>query len=382
MKKDKIEYLFKKFILNECSEAEIDTLLVFLEKEKSSTAIPAVEEVLKSIEKIPEMKAQLADDLYHEILIKSKKQRVKRLRIKKNNFLKYVVAIVLFIGIGVSISVFEQKNGEKNNSQAITLVLGDGSVKEISENEKFEVADKNGTVVGQQSGNKLTYKKDVNSELSYNTLTIPFGKRFNLELSDGTKVTLNSGSSLKYPVNFSNEVNRNVFITGEAYFQVSKDKKHPFIVHTDQLNVQVLGTSFNVSTYEEDSFADVVLVEGSVEMYAKNWISNPKENTVLNPGVKGSFDKKNNTIKTQNVSTSIYTSWINGELVFRNMTFDNILKKMERHYNVSIVNKNKELGSEEFNARFGDEPIKKVLNYLKVTYKINYTIKDNNIIIE
>ena len=165
---------------------------------------------------------------------------------------------------------------------------------------------------------------------------------------------------------------RQVFLKGEAYFDVAKDEKHPFVVNADHLNVEVLGTQFNFSSYPEDIETDVVLVEGSVNLYST---SNKNNNVLLKPGFKGSLHKKTtDTIATNPVITSIYTSWINGELVFRNITFGNILKKMERHYNVDIVNNNTQLSDEKFNASFRNEPIEKILEYFKITYNINYTI--------
>ena len=203
-----------------------------------------------------------------------------------------------------------------------------------------------------------------------------------MQLSDGTTVHLNSGTTLKYPVKFIAGENRQVFLDGEAFFDVAKDKKHPFIVNADNLNVRVLGTHFNVSNYPEDAVTDVVLVEGSVGMYNVKEEFDANKNTVLKPGYKGSFNKQNNVIFTKPVITDIYTSWINGGLTFRNMTFKNIITKLERRYNVTIVNKNEKLANEKFNASFSDESIEKVMSYFNDIHGINYTIKNNQILIK
>ena len=143
--------------------------------------------------------------------------------------------------------------------------------------------------------------------------------------------------------------------------------------------MEVLGTEFNVLAYPEDGVTDVVLVEGSVGMYADD---DKEENTiVLTPGLKGTFDKANTNIATENVNTNVYTAWRKGELVFRQMPLDNILKKLERHYNISIVNNNKALGQEVFNASFKDQSIEKVLGYLNTLYGIEYEIENNTIVI-
>ena len=120
----------------------------------------------------------------------------------------------------------------------------------------------------------------------YNTLKIPYGKKFEVQLSDGTIVHLNAGTSLRYPVQFVKNQSRQVYLTGEAFFEVSKDKAHPFTVNTQEVNVEVLGTKFNVNSYTEDVSTDVVLVEGKVSLYKDKKTA---ENQVyLTPGLKGS----------------------------------------------------------------------------------------------
>ncbi len=185
---------------------------------------------------------------------------------------------------------------------------------------------------------------------------------------------LNSGSSLRYPVEFIEGKERRVYLTGEAFLEVAKDTYRPFIVNAADLNIRVFGTKFNVSAYPEDQLKEVVLVEGSVGLFPGTELTDGGEGTVLIPGHKGSYDNTEGNIATEEVVTSIYTSWVNGVLVFRNMTFENILKKLERHYDVKIVNNNSKLASAKFNASFGDMPINKILDYFKGEYNIDYSI--------
>jgi len=269
-------------------------------------------------------------------------------------------------------------------NNAITLELENGDVRIIKENGEAEVYDIHGKVVGKQHGQSLKYlDTDSKKELVYNTLTVPYGKTFELQLSDGTKAHLNAGSSLRYPVQFLAGGDRQVFVTGEVYLEVAKDSLHPFLVNANKLNVRVLGTQFNVYAYPEDSFSEIVLVEGSVGLYTDIEDYDTQKITMLSPGYKASFDRNNNDITKEAVITDIYTSWMNGELVFREMSFENILKKMERHYNVTIINKNKELSKEKFNASLGkNPPIENVLEDLKTTYNIGFTIDGNTVTIE
>lgn len=265
---------------------------------------------------------------------------------------------------------------------AITLELEDGTVRVIEQQDVAKLFYLDGRTIGKQTANGLFYTpENTAKKMVYNTLKVPYGKNFKLGLSDGTMVHINSGSEIKFPIQFIKGMNRTVFVTGEAYFDVAKNKKQPFIVCADNLNIRVLGTKFNVNAYPEDDSEEIVLVEGSVALYNKNSYYNSLKCTMLKPGFQAKHSKKTNQTKVENVITAVYTSWMNGELVFRNMSFENIAKKLERHYNVEILIKNKELSSQTFNASFGQESLLKVLESLKENYGITYKQENNKIII-
>ncbi len=258
----------------------------------------------------------------------------------------------------------------------ITLELEDGTLNVIDETGVMTVTDVDGNIIGHQKGSRLTYgSESVSEKPTYNTLTVPYGKTFELALSDGTSAYLNAGSSLRYPTRFVEGKNRHVFITGEAYLDVAKDSLRPFIITADNLDVKVLGTQFNIMAYPEDHTSEVVLVEGSVRLYDN---ADSKSTVILEPGFKGSFNKQNKDIAKDRVITSIYTSWVHGELIFRNMTFENILKKLERHYDVQITNNNKELSGKLFNANFGNQPLENVLKELQENYDVDFKILNQN----
>lgn len=386
-----IKGLLQKFVLNQCTPEETNEVIAYYKKNKLTDDFPSVEDIQNLLGEMPKMSQQTADDIFMNILASSKENdTVIDIAPKKSNFRKYIAiaaSVVVLLGIGffykqnIQTKTIQPKFDFKSTD--IVLQLEDGKVQIIHEDNTVQVLDSKGNVVGNQAGNKLVYENDSNLEkLSYNTIKIPYGKKFQLQLSDGTLVHLNSGTTLKYPVKFIAGENRQVFLDGEAFFDVAKDKKHPFIVNADNLNVRVLGTHFNVSNYPEDAATDVVLVEGSVGMYNTNQEFNADKNTILKPGYKGSFNKGNATILTKPVITDIYTSWINGGLTFRNMTFKNIITKLERRYNVTIINKNEKLANEKFNASFKEESIENVMSYFNDIHGINYTIKNNQILIK
>lgn len=307
--------------------------------------------------------------------------KAKTKKLKAFRIFKYTAIAIIFLGLGYiyQSGYFSPEQTIVAPNENITLQLENGTIKVIKEDGSSEIVDSKGNVVGSHNGTTIVYDNQIENEtLVYNTLTVPYGKHFEILLSDGTNVHLNAGTSLKYPVKFIKGQKREVFLKGEAFFNVAKDAKHPFMVKSDDLYVQVLGTKFNVSSYFEDKETDVVLVEGSVDLFSK---LDSKEHVLLKPGFKGSFNKKETNISTSKVITNIYTSWVHGELVFRNISFNDILKKMERQYNVNIVNNNIEIASEKFNASFRNEPIEKILEYFKITYGINYAIQENKILI-
>ena len=389
-----ITKLLQKFVLNQCTPEETNEVIAYYKKNKLTDDFPTVEDIKKLIEETPKMDKQTADSIFNTILTHTKeKESVIEIPAGRSNFRKYIsiaASVVILLGIGFfgykqGILNKEVQNQQKFDfkSNEIVLQLENGNVQVISEDNTVVVKDSKGNIVGNQDGNKLVYKNGTDAEtVSYNIIKIPYGKKFQLQLSDGTLVHLNSGTTLKYPVKFIAGENRQVFLDGEAYFDVAKDKKHPFIVNADQLNIRVLGTHFNVSNYPEDDVTDVVLVEGSVGMYNTSEEFNSDKNTILKPGHKGTFNKENTKIFTKPVITDIYTSWINGGLTFRNMSFKNIITKLERRYNVTIINKNEKLANEKFNASFSDESIEKVMSYFNDIHGINYTIKDDQILIK
>ncbi|TDP03993.1 FecR family protein [Flavobacterium sp. 245] len=388
-----IKGLLQKFVLNQCTLEETNEVIAYYKKNQLTDDFPTVEDIQNLLSEMPKMDKQTADDIFMNILSASREEKeesVIEMPTTKSNYRKYIsiaASVIVLLGIGFfykqSLSTKSAAKEFDFKSNDIVLQLENGDIQVISEKNSSIVKDAKGNIVGNQNGDKLVYENSSDPErLVYNTIKIPYGKKFRLQLSDGTFVHLNSGTTLKYPIKFIAGENRQVFLDGEAFFDVAKDKKHPFIVNADNLNVRVLGTHFNVSNYPEDALTDVVLVEGSVGMYNSNEEFDAFKNTILKPGFKGSFNKENAKISTKPVITDIYTSWINGGLTFRNMSFKNIITKLERRYNVTIVNKNEKLANEKFNASFKEESIENVMSYFNDIHGIHYTIKDNQILIK
>jgi hypothetical protein len=294
--------------------------------------------------------------------------------IRWKNIFQYAA---IFVGLLSLVYVFQHKSDKQADivipSDAIQLVLENGDVQILSPNGEKQIIKKDGRVVASQKENQIRYNSGKSMDkLVYNEIKIPYGKTFVVTLSDGTEVNMNAGSSLKYPVQFIKGHNREVTLEGEAFFDVTKDKVHPFVVKTRGVDVRVLGTKFNVSSYKEDADINTVLVEGSVSLSSA---AKPQEKAMLVPGEKGTWNNNKTEIAVEKVDTRFYTEWMAGELVFRKTPFSDIIIKLERCYNVTIENNNKELLSKKFNASF-NKNIESIDMVLEAMSKIqNFTFR-------
>lgn len=382
-----IKKLLNKFILNQCTNEETIEVVAYFRKNKFSKEFPTVEEVIQLLEEVPAMKVTVANRIYDHIITSTKKYGIEEPKqvTKRQHIWKYSIAasfvilvissLFLYKSINISNTVDTVPEEVVNNKIILTLENG---LNVILEDGKQKTIDVNGVVTGSQSGNQLIYNTNSKLEkLTYNELTVPYGKRFDLILSDGTKVTLNAGTSIKYPIQFIKGKNRKVYLNGEAYFNVVKDETHPFIVSANDINVRVLGTQFNMSNYSEDTDIKTVLVEGSIKLYETGKEINEKSSTILTPGHRANWDKTKEEMSIDKVDTSIYTAWIHGGLVFKNATFHNISKKLERHFDISIVNQYEYLDNRVFNASFYDEDIKDILDAFIENTPFEYSIKEN-----
>lgn len=196
----------------------------------------------------------------------------------------------------------------------------------------------------------------------YSEVVVPLGQMTKVNLSDGTSVWLNSGTTLKYPTVFDQE-NREVSIDGEAFFDVTHNSKMPFIVHTNNLSVKVLGTTFNVASYAADKKTDITLVKGAVILQsdADRWTKK------MVPGEIATIDHDGNTPEIKTVNTDFYTSWKEGKVVFKKERLDIIANKLERWYNVEIRFKEDDLRQLEFSGTFLKyKPIEQVFQSLRI----------------
>jgi len=200
-----------------------------------------------------------------------------------------------------------------------------------------------------------------------NTVTCPAGQISELALSDGTKIWLNSGSKLIYPSGF-NARQRSVQLEGEAFFEVTKNKRSPFLVKTKNLDIKVLGTSFNVEAYNGSQFK-ATLVEGKVELQNKNGI----QISEMSPGQLARYDQKKQKILLSNVDTRLYSSWKEGKMTFFNEPLETIAQKLERWYNVKITFSSEDIKQYRYSSTIlKSKPVDQVLEVIKLSSSIDY----------
>lgn len=207
-----------------------------------------------------------------------------------------------------------------------------------------------------------------NVKESWTEINAPAWTRAQFSLPDGTTGWLNSSSSIRYNGDFTHD--RQIILKGEAFFDVYKDKSRPFRVNAKDIVVKVLGTKFNVASYDNEENVEVVLEEGKIEI---DDIATSKS-FVLKPSELAVYDKNQKNIYTSTVETQKYLSWKDGKLVFRNDPLDVIARRLERWYNVEVDIDSDSLHDLRLRATFVDESLEKVLYYLKRSLPIDYTI--------
>jgi|WetSurMetagenome_2_1015567.scaffolds.fasta_scaffold04515_4 transmembrane sensor len=211
-----------------------------------------------------------------------------------------------------------------------------------------------------------SYRKTV----SWTEIHAPYGTRADFSLPDGSKGTLNGGSTLKFPILFMGKT-RVVELAGEAYFDVVSDKKKPFIVSTKDINVNVTGTSFNVMAYADEHVTEVTLKRGKVEVFKKK-DNLPVSIGVLKPYEISIYNSSSDSAQIKSAKTMDNLSWLDGKLIFRYEPFEKVIYEINRWYNVDIVIKDKLLFSYVYYGTFQNETLDEVLKLLQYTSPIIY----------
>lgn len=353
-----IKILLEKFRRGEATSAELKMLYKLLKEEQNPEILSAIDQEWTAT--TDDVKAtgsgSLLEIIHEKAGISVETKEITRLRITFRHALQY--AAIFIAAFVLSWLIFKPSS---------TSSMADGTIDQVN----------------------------------HFRIKVPYGSKSTIELPDSTKVILNSGSTFEYPDHFGVS-DRTVYLDGEAYFDVSRNKQKPFYVKTSDAVIKVLGTQFNVKSYPGENIMETTLVSGSVEILPNETAYNKKRQAykriLLKPNEKAIFvhDDFNiiqkgidqtaeskiltATIASQETDeTQTDIAWKNDILILSNEPFREIVKKLERWYNVQIAFNDAALGSVRFSARFSGESIADVLHALSITQPFIYEINKNNI---
>ncbi len=311
---------------------------------------------------------------------------------KTKTILKYAVAASLLIVSGVALYLQKAPVSDsvktvvvpvgpiKPGGNKATLTLADGTQINLSDAENGVIASQRSATIKKTKDGLLVYEAENelsqnNTTQSLNTVDIPKGGQYKLVLPDGTKVWLNSMTSIKYPSNFTG-AERRIELKGEAYFEVAKNEDMPFIVQTSKMEVEVLGTHFNVMAYQNEAFQETALLEGSVKIKQKS----SGVNKFLKPGYLASIADNQNQISLRKANLESIVAWKNGIFQFDKEDIKTIMKKLERWYDIEVVYEG-DIPTDQFVGKIGrDTNLGEVLKILSQS-KIKYRLEGKKIII-
>ena len=292
--------------------------------------------------------------------------------------LPFVMAVVLYVGLNreeeQTLRPSLASNILPGTSKAV-LTLANGQMIPLGKETTDSTIITDGTQIS-ASESGITYADGGESEaVVYNKLDIPRGGEFCLTLSDGTRVWLNSETSIQYPVVFGTK-ERRVFIQGEAYFEVAKDAKKPFTVQFMSSSVTVLGTSFNIRAYPEEKQSQTTLAEGSVRIYS------PGSSMLLKPGEQAEVKALSGEMVKKEVEVKTFTSWKDGRFVFEQEPLENIMRTLERWYDIRVIFRDegaKRISLSGNLKRYGD--FSQVMNMLQMTGDVRFELHGNDVYI-
>ena len=365
--------LILRYLQGEATEEEIKTLFDWVD-----SAAKNREEFI-TYKKVWALSAISTDENTNDL--KKLQFKIKAIQNKKIRSISYRYAAVLVFGLFIA-SVFVYQFSLEE-SPKILLELSNGSKKIISLDKNQDIFNRDGELLGIQREGTISYEDitdNGSAELVFNTLSVPYAKRLHLVFSDGSSVFLNAGTTIKFPVKFLKGQPREVFLNGEAFFDIVKDKKHAFIVQSNRLRTKVYGTKFNVNSYRNNELDQIVLQEGSVGVKSNGEQIKTNTEILLKPNEIAILDNTDLLYK-QKVDIKSHIAWVKGVFMFKNERFEDIFKKLERHYDVSIQINQPALNDSRYTGTFDIETIAEVLKTFSQLKGFSYEINNKEITI-
>ena len=386
------DQIFHRYLQNQCTNEELRLLLKQFGSNLNEEQLKALIAEQLSAEVDEATKASLQNSAAlkkaDQLVLAEVQRKPKIRRLFYSNPFKYAMVIVVLLLAGLAYvylpkpqqAAVQTSQIIKPGSNKAVLTLANGSVVLLEGNNKQSLMlDEHAKIVKEKDGLLVYTQTRVSQnpqQLEFNQLFIPAGGKYEILLSDGTRVFLNALSSLKYPKTF-NTTERVVELSGEAYFEVAKvtagSKSVPFIVKTSKQNIEVLGTRFTISCYDDDPFQKTTLVSGRV-----NVVDNQtKQKFPLLPGQQALYRAEGHTT-ISNANTEAALAWAQGNFMFDDVYLKDILKQLSRWYNVNVDYKN--IKETRYNILLSrSETLNNVLKALEDTGNIKFTITNNTI---
>lgn len=378
MTKKKYNNLYEKYIAGKCSQDELIELenyqdgLVLNEQIWNKRIMGDSDEIKKSIQ----------ENLSQSI---QKQNKISKLRIRAWKSIAASVLILMSTGIYyfqglpepvlLNTKIHHFKNDVAPGKNKAILTLDDGSKINLDEAKTGILASESNIYIKKTGKGQLEYtagNKEAKT-VKYNILSTPMGGEYQLVLPDGSKVWLNSGSTLRFPTIFIGS-ERIVELKGEAYFDIVKNSKMPFLVRTNNaMNIKVLGTQFNVMAYDDERNINTTLIEGSVEVLKGT------DNTILKPGQEAILNRGSGNIKVASADLEQAIAWKNGYFIFYNENIESIMRKVSRWYNVEVVYQGN-LSNKDFVGTISRKKnVSELLKMLELTGAVHFSIDGRRI---
>lgn len=352
------------------------------EKEKLDAWLNESDENRKLYDSIDQIDPTKLKDYYPQTDVEAQLSRFyrNRKRIKRSIVWRWSAAAVIILIGGISFYTMTRTEPTTLSPvvslpNGVSLVLSDGRQIDLSTGNRRDTMEI-GSAIANVKQNTLIYTpSDTLHETEYNTLIVPRGTFFHLMLSDGTRVWLNADTKITYPVAFASG-NREVYLEGEAFFDVKKNESAPFTVKTDRLNVRVLGTEFNVNTFADNGQISAALVKGSVEVFGADGAA-----CRLHPGQVATMDA-DGEIQVTETELKPYIAWIDDMFCFRKTPLSEILKQVERYYNVKVVY-GVDYQEEYYTGDISrNKPLQTLFDVLEMTIPVKFELLDQVVYIK
>lgn len=392
MKNEPYEFaeLISRYLCNELSKEEEAHLMQILEKDEHKRKIlEYYKQTAPAQERLDYMNSLDIDAAWDKV---RQRYNGKSGNGRNYGFLKYVAALAIMASSVALWLVFDKKddkvvtpiainkhlNDVPPGSNVAVLVLSNGKKVRLDSGD-VRLEEKDGTHLSGNQG-ALAYSNDEASdkeEVLYNTLIVPRGGTYSLQLPDGTNVWLNAMSELRFPVKFGTK-ERKVELTGEAYFEVAKNKNVPFKVLTRRQEIEVKGTHFNVNSYADANFDRTTLLEGSVKISDP---SVPARFWMLSPGEQAETNKRTGQVLVARGNMKEAVAWKNGYFLFNDESLESIMAKVARWYDIEVIYAGK-LEEQSFLAQIErSKKISSILNLLESSGNVHFKISGRRVIV-